>query len=147
LATEALHFILTHSTEGRHSFARLLSTFGDRLPEPLHFKTQAGDEKGSIPDLVGLDGQGVEQAIIEAKFWAGLTPRQPLAYLDRLPSSGLLIFLVPARRTDMLWHELLQRCRRAGREPTGDEKLGPSSRLARLQDRPAARADQLAGSA
>lgn len=135
LATEALHFILSRSVEGRRSFARLLDTFGDRLPETLHFKTQAADEKGAIPDLVGQDGQGVEHAIIEAKFWAGLTPRQPLAYLDRLPpAGGLLLFLAPARRTDTLWHELLQRCRRAGREISDEVKLGPESRFARLQD-------------
>jgi hypothetical protein len=135
LATEALHFILTRSAEARRSFARMLDAFGERLPEPLHFKTQAGDDKGAIPDLVGQDGGGVEQAIIEAKFWAGLTPRQPLAYFDRLPpASGLLLFLAPARRTDTLWHEMLQRCRRAGREVIGDEKLGPESRLARLHD-------------
>lgn len=135
LATEALHFILTRSTEGRRSFSRLLDTFGDRLPETLHFKTQAGDEKGTIPDLVGQDDQGIEQTIIEAKFWAGLTPRQPLAYLDRLPAAGgLLLFLAPARRTDTLWHELLQRCRRAGREVAEEVKLGVEARFARLQD-------------
>ena len=93
----------------------MLDTFGDRLPETLHFKTQAADEKGTIPEHVGQDGQEIEHAIIEAKFWAGLTPRRPLAYLGRLPTAGgVLIFLAPARRTDTLWNELIQRCRSGG---------------------------------
>lgn len=30
--------------------------FGQRLPEILYFKTQADDETGAIPELVGQDG-------------------------------------------------------------------------------------------
>jgi hypothetical protein len=135
LATEALHYILTRSSEGRRSFGQFLDTFGERLPEPLHYRTQAGDDTGAIPDLVACDGQGAERAIIEAKFWAGLTPRQPVAYLDRLPpAAGLVLFLAPARREDTLWHELLLRCGRAGRAVTAEERLAPESRLARLSD-------------
>lgn len=72
--------------------------------------------------------------IIEARFWASLTPRQPSAYFDRLPmDAGLLLFMAPARRTDTLWHELLQRCRRGGREITIDVNLSQESRFARRQ--------------
>lgn len=135
LATEALHYLLTQSGEARREFILLLGAFGGRLPESLHFRTQAGDDQGAIPDLVGRDDQGVEQAIIEAKFWAGLTARQPVAYLDRLPpASGLVLFVAPARRADMLWHKLLQECRREGREVASEEKLHGESRFARLDD-------------
>lgn len=134
LATEALHYLLTRSPAGHQSFTRFLNTFDGNISDPLRFRTQAGDEKGAIPDLVGADHQGTERALIEAKFWAGLTPKQPLAYLDRLPpTSGLLLFLAPSRRLDTLWPELLQRCRRAGRDITAEEKLGPDSRSAVLQ--------------
>lgn len=50
--------------------------------------------------------------MVEAKFWAGLTGNQPVAYLKRLPTEaeGLLLFVAPARRFETLWPELLRRC-------------------------------------
>ena len=48
------------------------------------------------PDLVGLDRtMGKECVLIEAKFWAGLTDRQPKAYLDRLDPGKALLFVAP----------------------------------------------------
>src|SRR4051794_22579581 len=92
LATEGLHFVLDRSAEARRLFLRFLSQAGCPLPEDLAFQTQASSEDGAIPDLVGRDAAGAEAAVVEAKFWAGLTERQPNAYIDRLPeSSGLLL--------------------------------------------------------
>jgi hypothetical protein len=134
LATEALHYIITQSAVARRAFVSLLESFGQTFPEPLHFQTQSADEKGAIPDLVGKDVTGREHAIIEAKFWAGLTPRQPLAYFDRLPSDdGLLLFIAPARRTELLWYELLQRCHRAELAINREEKPNAERRLAHFQ--------------
>ena len=49
--------------------------------------------------------------MIEAKFWAGLTDNQPVAYLERLlkrdrPSA--LLFVTPAARSETLWAELIR---------------------------------------
>ena len=46
--------------------------------------------------------------LIEAKFWAGLTDNQPMAYLKRLPANtpSALLFVAPAARLTTLWNEL-----------------------------------------
>lgn len=133
LATEALHFVLARSAEARRLFATALSRSGATVPADLRFVTQAADEKGAIPDLVGLSPLGGEMVIVEAKFWAGLTPRQPNAYLDRLPPGGLLAFVAPALRFESLWPELLTRCREKGRGFVADGG-GPDWRVAALYD-------------
>jgi hypothetical protein len=122
LATEALHFILTRSKEAHELFTRILSGFGLSFQKPLLFQTQVADEKGAIPDLVAFEGGEIERVIIEAKFWAGLTPRQPNSYLDRLPpGDGLVLFLAPSRRIPLLWPELLRRCREKLPEPIRED--------------------------
>ena len=113
----------------------MLDSFGSHLPAALSYKTQAATDEKGIPDLVGCDSEGIEHAIIEAKFWAGLTPRQPLAYVDRLPTtSGLLLFLIPGRRADTLWPHLVQRCHLEGRELSNSTQLSAESRVASFQD-------------
>jgi hypothetical protein len=133
LATEGLHFVLNRSAEARRLFLRFVSQVGCALPADLAFQTQASGDDGAIPDLVGRDAAGSEAAIVEAKFWAGLTERQPNAYIDRLPpSSGLLLFVAPARRFESLWPELLTRCRSAGRQVECEDNHGADWRVARV---------------
>lgn len=65
---------------------------------------------------MGLDNQGEQRLVVEAKFWAGLTDHQPITYLGRLPKDGgVLLFVAPAARLDLLWGELLRRCEEAGK--------------------------------
>jgi hypothetical protein len=61
------------------------------------------------PDVVGSDTTGTEQLIIEAKFWVGLTEKQPGAYLERLQAGqpGVVLVVAPAARLLSLWPELL----------------------------------------
>jgi hypothetical protein len=123
---------------GCAGFAKFLTQAGSELPQDLTFETQVSGEGGAIPDLVGRDAAGAEAAIVEAKFWAGLTERQPNAYLDRLPqSSGLLVFVAPARRFESLWPERLTRRRSAGRlveceEGHREDRPRPDWRITRL---------------
>jgi hypothetical protein len=100
LATEALAFILNRSATMREELRNLFGRTGIELPPLARFRSQAGDDQGNIPDLIGLDATGAEQLFIENKFWAGLTENQPAGYLERLSAndSGLLIFIVPSRR-------------------------------------------------
>lgn len=115
LATEALNYIL-RSEQARSALLALISeTASVPLNLPYTFHTQVAGEDRAIPDLVGFDVKGQQSLIIEAKFWAGLTENQPLAYLKRLPadSPGVLVFLAPAARLSLLWHELTRRCHEA----------------------------------
>ena len=112
LATESLAYIITRSRVARVAFIRSFRLAGVDLPEDLRFYTQASGSDDAIPDLVGEDDSGNLRLIIEAKFWAGLTEAQPCVYLRRLDArpGGALAFLVPERRVDLVWQELLRRC-------------------------------------
>jgi hypothetical protein len=133
LATEGLAYVLGRFPEARRLFLRFLERSVQSLPGDLAFATQARDADGAIPDLVGRDADGNQVVIVEAKFWAGLTGRQPNAYLDRLPAEGgLLVFVAPARRFESLWPELLARCRVAGHAPKEFEGCGGDWRVACL---------------
>jgi hypothetical protein len=108
LATEALAFIVNRSATMREELRNLFGRTGIELPQLARFRSQAGDDQGNIPDLMGLDTTGAERLFIENKFWAGLTENQLAGYLERLPAkeSGLLVFIVPSRRFAIVWTEL-----------------------------------------
>lgn len=116
LATEALLYLLDRSPIARAALRRFIAQADVTLPDSLLYRTQAAGDEGAIPDLVGLDDVGREVLLLEAKFWAGLTDRQPVEYLNRLASAvpGLLLFVAPARRFATLWPELVSRCKQAG---------------------------------
>lgn len=139
LATEALTYILTRSRVARVAFIRSFRLAGADLPAELRFRTQAAGPDDAIPDLVGEDESGTVCLIVEAKFWAGLTEAQPCVYLRRLDAraNSVLAFVVPERRVDLVWHELLRRCVAdhlevvAKREAVGirHARVGTSTRL------------------
>jgi hypothetical protein len=109
LATEALNFVLANSPSARQAMLDLCRQLGHRGTDDLTFTTQQSNEDGSRPDLVGRAIDGRTLVAIEAKFWAGLTEYQPLAYLKALPADGFLLFVAPGMRIDVLWLELLRR--------------------------------------
>lgn len=73
-----------------------------------------------MPDLACWDVDGELAAFVESKFWASLTPRQPVDYWEALPSNrpSVLLFLAPATRVDegTLWVELVERLQSSGQE-------------------------------
>jgi hypothetical protein len=109
LATEALNFVLARSPNARRAMLDLCRQLGHRGMDDLTFTTQQSNDDGSRPDLVGRAIDGSAPVAIEAKFWAGLTEHQPLAYLKALPENGFLLFVAPGMRVDILWIELLRR--------------------------------------
>lgn len=109
LATEALSFILSSSASARRALLDLCRQLGHQGVDDLSFKTQSSNDDGSRPDLIGRAVDGNEPIIIEAKFWAGLTSSQPVAYFNALPINGLLLFVAPSGRAAILWTELLRR--------------------------------------
>lgn len=115
LATEALNFILARSSNARHALLDICRRLGHEGQEDLEFTAQVTNDAGARPDLVGRATDGSMPIVIEAKFWAGLTDRQPKAYLEQLPESGLLLFVAPAIRTQTLWPELVRRARGVSR--------------------------------
>lgn len=135
LATEALNYILSRSRVARRALIQFMAeTSGLDLGDDLAFQTQAVDDDDAIPDLVGFDRQGQQPLVIEAKFWAGLTERQPVAYIRRLPSDGpgIVVFLAPTQRLDLLWTELLRRCQNEGWTEANRSGSGADPRSLRL---------------
>jgi hypothetical protein len=116
LATESLNYILNRSVVAKKAFSQLIEQTGVRLRGKLNFQTQAGGDDNAVPDLVGTDIEGKQTVITEVKFWAGLTDKQPIVYLNRLPrnTGGILLFIAPAKRSPILWSELLRRCQDSG---------------------------------
>ena len=80
-------------------------------------ETEVIGEKNDRVDLVGFDEHGDESALIEVKFWAGLTDNQPVTYLERLRTDdkpAVLLFVAPRARLETLWPEVLRRAEKGG---------------------------------
>lgn len=112
IATESLYYILSNSASAREGFYNFLGSIDNRLKVDLYFRTQVYDKDGSLPDLVGFDVENDPICIIESKFWAALTDNQPVTYFNRFNFSkpSILLFLVPTRRIDSIWSEIVTRC-------------------------------------
>jgi hypothetical protein len=121
IATEALAYILHISSPARVALSAILSGFcTDTGSTELLYASQIASEDRSRPDLIGRDRDGVVRLILEAKFWAGLTEAQPTQYLQSLPAPGVLLFIAPEARLDLLWPELRTRLRENGLEMVED---------------------------
>lgn len=108
VAVDALGHIFSSSAAARGALTDLLHDAGADVGSIAGVTTQATGDDGERPDLAAVDNQGTERLLIEAKFWAGLTENQPVAYLERLPTdepSALLVIAPEARRVS-LWAEL-----------------------------------------
>ena len=113
VAVEALGYILK-SASARRAMEGLARGGGADAGEIVSVLTQVGGDEGTRPDLVGYDRRGNESLFIEAKFWAGLTEKQPNAYLKRLEAAEgdidkTLLFVAPGSRVETLWAELRHR--------------------------------------
>ena len=121
VATDAFAYILGYSKLARDALLDFLRLVVD-LPE-LHFRTQQTKENAR-PDICGYHNAEL-RLLMENKFWAGLTERQPGDYLDWLAETKqqtILLFVAPEGRIDTLWRELMGRLGRE--EITGGEKTG-----------------------
>ena len=114
IAVEALGYILRRKA-AREALQATLRNHAPDLGEIDHVETQVVDGP-TRPDLVGFDRTGKQLVQIEAKFWAGLTSKQPKAYFDRLEDGATLLFIAPLTRLEILWNELLRRMGEEGTE-------------------------------
>lgn len=92
-------------------------------PGRVECEEMHGDDR---PDVSLYDADGRLRVLLENKFWAGLTDRQPVGYLDLLhgrPNAALL-FVAPRERIDPLWRELGRRCAAADRAFKDEERTG-----------------------
>ena len=117
VAVEALGYIFSQSDAARRALVNILREGGTAVTSFAKVRTQATGGKRERPDLVGLDDEGAERVLIEAKFWAERTKNQPNEYIRRLPKDrpAALLFVAPAARLEMLWPEL---CRSADQQFT-----------------------------
>lgn len=124
LATEAFCFILNRSETAKRAFIGLLSQITPSLSSTLKFETQlhtpgsSSDNYGNLfgdsrPDFAGRDDANNPIVLGEVKFWAGLTDNQPITYLKKYPESSVLLFIAPSKRIQLLWNELIRRCKEA----------------------------------
>jgi hypothetical protein len=126
VATAGLGHLLRRSATAREHLRTLVSTGGVSPPDTLQYRNEQWDETApGRPDIVGSIG-GEAHLILEGKFWAALTPYQPCRYLDRLTPDGCLLFVAPAKRQDLLWRELHDRCRQEGLRPRGEIRFAES---------------------
>lgn len=112
LAVAALTYILNRHPESRGGMEEVLkAAVPDASLSDQPFETEASDLDGTRPDMLQKGDDGSERLFIEAKFYASLTPNQPVPYLKRLPDDGVsaLMFLAPSGRVQELWPKLLSR--------------------------------------
>ena len=118
VAVDALGHILSYSDAARGALTDMLSNAGIGAAPISKVVTQAIGIDGERPDLACYDDQDNECLLIEAKFWAQLTDKQPGGYLNRLhgDSPSTLLFVAPAARLGSLWSELQRRLSEQGLE-------------------------------
>ena len=114
IATEALGYILSRSEAARNALRDMIGIGGVDVGRIARAQTEVPievDGKEARVDLVGFDDGNAKRALIEVKFWAGLTENQPNAYLKELlknAAPSVLLFVAPVLRQETLWPELLR---------------------------------------
>ncbi|MFH0725406.1 MAG: PD-(D/E)XK nuclease family protein [Pseudomonadota bacterium] len=110
--TEALVYVLNRSEAVRRRLHELVSSVtGLPLAPVQRYETQVQQAENQRPDIVGYSATNQQVLLIENKFWADLTDNQPVAYLRVLESDepGIVLFVCPSTRLDLLWTYLLDR--------------------------------------
>ena len=146
LATEALGYILSQSSQSaaaRGALQEILEGGGVDVGQIARAATEVEIEVKGKParvDLVGFDEGNAKRALIEVKFWAGLTENQPNTYLKELLKNAtdkpsVLLFVAPVLRQETLWPELL-RLADAGGSSLTDVTSAAGVRSATVNDGP-----------
>ena len=132
VATQSLGYILARSVPARKAVQETVLAGGADVGTIESVWPEAGDAEGARPDLACYDYRGpnppdaerAERVLIENKFWANLTERQPNTYLSRLAKADkpcALLFVAPEARIRTLWPEV---CGLAGTSATADADTG-----------------------
>ena len=114
ICSESLALIINQSGLLQSAFADFINKkSGNKitLGNTYNIQTQvSSDLDSALPDLE-IQTQLNQTVLVEAKFWAGLTPHQPNSYLKRIlqNDSGALLFIAPERRLFSLQKETANR--------------------------------------
>jgi len=106
IASKSMAYILEKSNSAKNAVSNLIMNKTNLEINNIKYLTQNIGNNRERPDLSGIDNQGIEKIIIEAKFWASLTHNQPVEYLRRLKENSVLIFICPKLRELSLFDEL-----------------------------------------
>jgi len=109
IASESLTYILKKSLRARQTINQIIDLNTGLTFSDLSYKTQNIGKNLERPDISGIDENGKEVLIIEAKFWSSLTTNQPNEYLNRLEENSTLLFVVPKLRIRAIYEEVLQK--------------------------------------
>lgn len=123
-ATRALGYLLRSGKKSgplRAVIGLLRPTGVQFAPGRVECEEKFGDGQ---PDVSLYDADGRLRVLLENKFWAGLTDRQPVGYLDLLDGrpDAAVVFVAPRERIDPLWRELGRRCVAACRALENEER-------------------------
>ncbi|MYC31743.1 MAG: hypothetical protein F4X64_01015 [Chloroflexi bacterium] len=135
-ATDALSFILCRSDAARVAFSDFLADGSSPLPI-AKAETRTFGASGSIPDLACRDEDGNVVALVESKFWAGLSVHQPVTYWERLPKDrrSVLLFIAPDYSVNRgsLWDDLTILLQKSGYE-LNSARMGDGVKSAAAKD-------------
>jgi len=110
VATDGLAFVLRNSAAARTALEQLLTSSAGFPVKASRVAPQfvAGEE--SRPDLAVFGPKDELTALLEGKFWAGLTDAQPGEYLRRLREHGgrVLALVVPHERVTSISGSLVE---------------------------------------
>jgi hypothetical protein len=106
IASKGLVYILNSSELARKILKNYIFDRTEINIGEVNYLTQSIGSKLERPDISGIDVDGKERIIMEAKFWASLTKNQPTEYLNRLNENSVLLFICPKLREVALLNEL-----------------------------------------
>jgi hypothetical protein len=106
IASEGLTYVLQRSSVARQALNKVIQMDSGLTFEDISYSTQNIGEKLERPDISGIDKDGKEVIILEAKFWASLTDNQPVEYLRRLGNNSVLMFVTPTLRVRPIYNEI-----------------------------------------
>lgn len=114
IASEGLTYVLQRSFAARQALNKIIQAESGLSFEDICYTTQSIGENLERPDISGINNNGKEIVLLEAKFWASLTNNQPIGYLNRLGDNTILMFVVPTLRVRPVFNELQMRLKQAG---------------------------------
>jgi len=106
IASEGIVYILESSKYARDAISIFIYNNTGISLNNINYISQSVGENKERPDISGIDENGNEVIIIEAKFWASLTGNQPSEYLKRLKENSVLLFVCPKLRAISLASEI-----------------------------------------
>ena len=109
IASKGIAYILENSNSAKNVINNIIKNKTDLEYNNIRYITQSIGKNKERPDISGIDINGNEKIIIEAKFWASLTFNQPVEYLKRLKENTVLIFICPKLREFSLFDELIEK--------------------------------------